>query len=87
VARYSVRIKTSAVKEIKAIPTKRERQRIVNRISALADDPRPLGCQKLAGGENRFRVRQGRYRIVYSVEDSELIVEVVRVGHRKDVYR
>ena len=86
-ARYSVRIKTSAVKEIKAIPTKRERQRIVNRISALADDPRPLGCQKLAGGENRFRVRQGRYRIVYSVEDSELIVEVVRVGHRKDVYR
>jgi mRNA interferase RelE/StbE len=87
VARYSVRIKTSAVKEIEAIPTKRERRRIVNRISALADDPRPPGCQKLAGGENRFRVRQGRYRIVYSVEDSELIVEVVRVGHRKDVYR
>ena len=86
-ATYSVRIKTSAVKEIEAIPTKRERQRIVRRISTLADDPRPVGCQKLVGGTNRFRVRQGRYRIVYSVEDSELIVEVVRVGHRKDVYR
>ncbi len=86
-ATYSVRIKTSAVKEIEAIPTKRERQRVVRRISALADDPRPVGCQKLAGGKNRFRVRQGRYRIVYSVEDSELVVEVVRVGHRKDVYR
>jgi mRNA interferase RelE/StbE len=87
VATYSVRIKTSAIKEIEAIPTKRERQRIVRPISALADDPRPVGCQKLAGGENRFRVRQGRCRIVYAVEDSELIVEVVRVGHRKDVYR
>ena len=86
-ATYSVRIKTSAIKEIESIPTKRERQRIVRRISALAEDPRPSGCQKLAGGSNRFRVRQGRYRIVYSVEDSELIVEVVRVGHRKDVYR
>ena len=86
-ATYSVRIKTSAIKEIQAIPTKRERQRIVRRISALAEDPRPSGCQKLAGGSNRFRVRQGRYRIVYSVEDSELVVEVVRVGHRKDVYR
>ena len=86
-AKFSVRIKTSAVKEIEAIATKRERQRIVRRISGLGDDPRPPGCQKLAGGENRYRVRQGRYRIVYSIEDSELIVEVVRVGHRKEVYR
>ena len=86
-AKFSVRIKTSAVKEIEAISTKRERQRIVRRISGLGDDPRPPGCQKLAGGENRYRVRQGRYRIVYSIEDSELIVEVVRVGHRKDIYR
>jgi len=87
VAKYSVRIKTSAVKEIEAISTKRERQRIVRRISGLGDDPRPPGCQKLAGGENRYRVRQGRYRIIYSIEDSELIVEVVRVGHRKGIYR
>ncbi len=85
--RYSVRIKTSAVKEIEAIPAKRERQRIVRRITALGDDPRPPGCQKIVGGENRYRVRQGRYRIVYSIEDSKLIVEVVRVGHRKDIYR
>ena len=86
-AKFSVRIKTSAVKEIEAISTKRERQRIVRCISGLGDDPRPPGCQKLAGGENRYRVRQGRYRIVYSIKDSELIVEVVRVGHRKDIYR
>ncbi len=86
-AKYSVRIKTSAVKEIEAISTKRERQGIVRRISGLGDDPRPPGCQKLAGGENRYRVRQGHYRIIYSIEDSELIVEVVRVGHRKGIYR
>ena len=86
-AKYRVRIKTSAIKELEAIVTKRERQRIVRRISGLGDDPRPPGCQKLAGGESRYRVRQGRYRIVYSIEDSELIVEVVRVGHRKDIYR
>ncbi len=86
-ARYSVRIKTSAVKEIEAIPTKRDRQRIVRRVSALADDPRPRGCQKLAGGQERYRVRQGRYRIVYAVEDGDQVVEIVKIGHRKAVYR
>ncbi len=86
-ARYSVRIKTSAIKELEAISTKRERQRIVRRISGLADDPRPRGCQKLTGGEEWYRVRQGRYRIVYSMDDVELLVEVVRVGHRKAAYR
>ena len=86
-ARYSVRIKTSAIKEIEAIPTKRERQRIVRRISGLADDPRPHGCQKLTGGEERYRARQGRYRIVYAVEDGDQVVEIVKIGHRKAVYR
>ena len=86
-ARYSVRIKTSALKEIEAIPLKRERQRIVQRIGALADEPRPRGCQKLAGGDERYRVRQGRYRIVYAVDDGAHLVEVFKVGHRKSVYR
>ena len=86
-ARYSVRIKTSAIKELEAISTKRERQRIVRRISGLADDPRPRGCQKLTGGEERYRVRQGRYRIAYSIDDVELLVEVVGIGHRKAAYR
>ncbi len=85
-ARYEVRIKRSAAKELEAIRNKRDRQRVVARIRALADAPRPQGCQKLSGLE-RYRVRQGRYRIIYSIEDSALVVIVVRVGDRKDVYR
>ncbi len=84
--RYSVRLLRSAAKEIEAISTKKERQAIVRRIEDLAGDPRGMGCEKLAGREDRYRVRQGRYRIVYSIEDDVLTVVVVKVGHRKDVY-
>ena len=86
-AQYSVRIKTSAIKEIEAISPKRERQRIVRRIQALGGDPRPPGCQKLAGSEERYRGRQGRYRIVYKVDDAEQVVDIFMVGHRSRVYR
>jgi len=86
VAKYSVLIKTSAVKEIEKIANRSDRRRVVSRIQALADDPRPRGCEKLSG-QDRYRVRQGVYRIVYSVEDDRLIVHVVKVGHRRDVYR
>ena len=86
-ARYRVRIKTSAIKELEAVAPKKERQRLAGRISALGGEPRPRGCQKLAGEGERYRVRQGRYRIVYSVNDSEHVVEVVKVGQRKEVYR
>ena len=85
-ARFDVRIKTSAAKELEAIPGKKDRQRITERISSLAEEPRPAGCQKLSG-HNRYRIRQGVYRIVYSIEDKRLVVFVVNVGHRKDVYR
>ena len=85
--RYSVRILRSAAKEIEAISTKKERQAIVRRIEALADNPRGVGCEKLAGYDDRYRVRQGRYRIFYSIDDEVLSVVVVKVGHRKDVYR
>ena len=85
-AQYKVLIKTSAAKEIKAISNKKDRQRVVRRIQQLGEIPRSPGCQKLSGRE-RFRVRQGQYRIVYGIEDNELIVFVVKVGHRKDVYR
>ena len=85
-ARYNLRIKTSAIREIEAIPLKKVRQRIVQRIRSLADDPRPAGCEKLSGKE-RYRVRQGHYRIVYSIEDRELVIYVVKVGHRSSVYR
>ncbi len=85
-ARYKLLIKPSAVKEIEAISRKKDRQRIIERIQNLAANPRPEGCHKLSGREH-YRLRQGSYRIVYSVEDDTLIVYVVRVGHRKDIYR
>jgi mRNA interferase RelE/StbE len=86
VAQYRLLIKASAAKELRAIPTKRDRQRIVKRIQGLATDPRPPGSQKLSGRE-RYRIRQGQYRIVYGIEKDELVVYVVKIGHRKDVYR
>ena len=84
--RYSILIKPSAVKEIESIGIKRDRRRIIAQITELADDPRPLGCEKLSG-QDKYRVRQGKYRIVYSIEDRDLVIYVVKVGHRKDVYR
>ena len=86
-ASYRVLIKPSAAKEIEAVDQKKDRQRIVAAIRVLADEPRPVGCEKLAGESERYRVRTGRYRIVYSVSDDELVVFVVRVADRKDVYR
>lgn len=84
--RYRVLIKPSAKKELLAIATKKNRQRVVAKIQALAQEPRPPGCEKLAG-RNRYRIRQGNYRIVYAIEDQSLIVLVIKVGHRRDVYR
>jgi len=86
VARFEILIKRSAAKEIEAISRKKDRQRIVRKIRELAQDPRPPGCQKLSG-RDRYRIRQGPYRIVYSIEDDRLIVFVVKVGHRSAVYR
>ena len=85
-ARYRLLIKPSAVKDIEAIPLKRDRQRVVERISKLAEDPRPSGSEKISG-QDKYRLRQGRYRILYAIADQDLIVQVVKVGHRKDVYR
>ena len=85
-ARYRLLIKPSAVKDIEAIPLKRDRQRVVERISKLAENPRPSGSEKISG-QDKYRVRQGRYRILYAIEDQDLLVQVVKVGHRKDVYR
>ena len=85
-AKYSLRIKRSACKELNSVATKADRQRIVKRIKSLADDPRPAGAVKLSGLE-RYRIRQGRYRILYTIEDKVLIVHVIKIGDRKDVYR
>lgn len=84
-AKYNILIKPSAVKEIENIPRK-DRLRIIQKIHGLADIPRPPGCEKLTG-ENRYRIRQGIYRIVYSVSDRGLHIIVVKVGHRRDVYK
>ena len=85
--RYRVLIKPSAAREIEAVGQKKDRQRIVAKIRALADNPWPPGCEKLAGREDRYRLRSGKYRIVYSIGDAELLVVIVRVGHRNEVYR
>jgi len=84
-AEYKVFFKRSVEKDFKAIP-KSELKKIINRIGGLAENPRPQRCEKLTGQE-RYRIRQGRYRIVYSIQDDELTVWVVKVGHRKDIYR
>jgi mRNA interferase RelE/StbE len=87
VARYSVVVKPSAIKEIEAVGQKKDRQRIVARIQALGENPRPQGSEKLSGRLDRYRVREGNYRIVYAIHDDTLLVDIVKVGHRKDVYR
>ncbi len=84
-AAYSIYFRNSVEKELKRIP-KRDLSRLLERIKALGDEPRPQGCEKLSGQE-RYRVRQGNYRVIYSVQDNELTVWVVKVGHRRDVYR
>ena len=84
-ALYKILIKPSAVKEIEAIPQK-DRSRIVYRIQGLSENPRPPGCEKLSGQE-KYRVRQGKYRILYQIFDDEVIVIVVKVAHRKEAYK
>ena len=84
-ASYRLFIKPSAAKELEVTPRK-DRRRLVTRIQLLAKDPRPFGCEKLSG-HDLFRIRQGNYRVLYSVRDEELVVQVIRVGHRSEVYR
>jgi mRNA interferase RelE/StbE len=84
-ARYRLIVKKSVLKDLKGMP-KKDVRRILATMQSLADEPRPPGSKKLSGQE-RYRLRQGNYRILYSIEDDRLIVCVVRVGNRRDVYR
>ena len=86
-AKYRILIKSSAAKEIEAVDAKTGRQRIIARIRALAADPRAHGSEKLAGYADRYRVRQGRFRIIYLIDDHRSEVTIFKVGQRKDVYR
>ncbi len=83
-AKYEVVFKRSVYKDLRPIPDTDVR-RILTRIRSLANEPRPAGCEKLSG-EERYRVRQGVYRIIYSIEDDRLVVTVVKIGHRGKVY-
>jgi len=85
VASYSIVVKASAAKELDAVPRK-ELQRIIKKGGALATNPPPNGSEKLSGAE-RYRLRQGDYRIIYAIDDSVRQVIVVKIGHRRDVYR
>ncbi len=84
-ASYKILIKLSAVKELETIPEK-DKQRIVYRIQGLAENPRPRGCEKLSD-QNKYRLRQGKYRILYQIHHDEVIVVVVRVAKRGNIYK
>jgi mRNA interferase RelE/StbE len=84
-AEYEIFFKDSVWKDLKKVP-KTNLKKILSRIRKLKGNPRPIGCEKLTGLE-LYRVRQGKYRIVYSIQDNELTVWVIKIGHRKNVYR
>ena len=84
-AKYKITIKKSAAKELEDIP-KKDLQKIIKRIQSLAQNPRPPGAHKLSG-QQHFRVRQGDYRIIYSIDDKDLIIDIVKIGHRREIYR
>ena len=83
--KYRITFKKSVVKDLRVIP-KNDIKKILSKIDALAVDPRGEGCIKLSGQEN-YRVRQGLYRIVYEIKDDVLVVNVVKVAHRSNVYK
>ena len=84
-ANYKILIKPSAVKELESVPRK-DRLRIIKRIHGLSTEPRPEGAEKLSG-QDQYRIRQGDYRVVYSIADQEHVVLVFKIGHRHEVYR
>ena len=83
--KYIVSIKKSAIKELKKLP-KKEATRITILLSGLSDNPRPSGCKKLKGYSSLWRIRSGNYRVIYSIEDQILIVEILEILDRKDAY-
>jgi len=82
---YSLVVKKSAERELRALP-KVDLRRVTDRLRGLAQDPRPPGHEKLSG-EKHYRVRQGDYRVVYAIDDDHHVVTIVKIGHRREVYR
>jgi mRNA interferase RelE/StbE len=83
---YSIHFKPSVAKTLAKLPRDAQR-RIATRIEQLIADPRPQGVEKLKGKDNLYRVRAGDYRIIYTIEDDKLVVLIVSIGHRRDIYR
>jgi mRNA interferase RelE/StbE len=83
---YSVHLAPAAERQLKTL-AKPAQQRIVRRLRKLEDNPRPHGIEKVTGSEDFYRIREGDYRIIYTIKDQDLIILVVKIGHRKDVYR
>ena len=83
---YKINVSPAAEKQLKSLP-KREQSKIVKRIAKLADDPRPAGVKRLQGITGLYRLRQGNWRIVYTIEDRRLIVLILKIGHRRNVYQ
>ena len=84
-AKYELVLRPSVIKDTKDIPSG-DLKKILRRMESLRDDPRPPGCVKLSGLDY-YRVRQGDYRIIYEIEDQRLVVVVVKIGHRRGIYR
>lgn len=84
-ARYELSFRPSVAKDLRDV-AKTDVKKILARIDLLCDDPRPPGCEKLSGQES-YRLRQGNYRIVYAIKDQVLLVEVIKIGHRREIYR
>ena len=85
-ATYRIEVSATAERQIRKLP-RVDQIRVVRVIRALSTDPRPPGCRKLSGHDDVFRVRSGRYRVLYSIEDRRLVIIILKVGDRKDVYR
>jgi mRNA interferase RelE/StbE len=85
VAKYYVAFASSAEKELKKLPGQLI-ARLIPRLEDLASNPRPSGCKKLRGGDGEWRIRAGDYRVVYTIDDAKLLVEVTRIRHRSEVY-
>ena len=85
--KYKVLIASSAAKELESVDGKAMRQRLVEAIASLAADPRHPGVEKLSGSRDRYRIRPGDFRVVYAINDAAHVVDVVKIGHRRDVYR
>ena len=85
-ARYSIEISRTAEKQLKKL-NRDDQRRVVKAIVALADDPHPRGSRSLTGYDDVFRIRVGPYRVLYSVSGKKLVIIILKIGHRKDVYR